>query len=59
MDGKLYQVIVKQSTFGTIKRSLCSKSIIHSISIHLLSAKTILVKEKFVVQSKNVGRTYT
>ena len=41
MVGKLYQVIVKQSTFGIIKRSLYRESIIHFIGMHMLSAKTI------------------
>ena len=46
MDGKLLEVIVKQSIFGDIKRSLYSKNVIHSIGMHLLSAKTIFGKRK-------------
>ena len=45
-DGKLFEVIVKQSIFRDIKRSLYSKNIIHSINMHLSSAKTIFGKRK-------------
>ena len=46
MDGKLFKVIVKQSTFGVIKRSLYREDVICSISMHLSSAKTIFGQRK-------------